>query len=211
MLYINPQSRICRPTKLDCQNLEPQPGGSNQSLLTDCMKFTAASEGVSPGHYQLFSDKLGTDSFMEVSPYSFKKSGNFKLWVRDNDPPQNLGFFQLGNLMHTWCGPGYIVKYDDACQMKSMTKREMKNLSNSIEWRSMPSAIKGEWTTNYSTDGNTLVVSTADRLYQCRCGAVSYTKRCSRCGITRYCSTECQRKDWPVHKLKCVKRPPKCD
>ncbi|KAI0367439.1 hypothetical protein BV20DRAFT_1037768 [Pilatotrama ljubarskyi] len=28
-------------------------------------------------------------------------------------------------------------------------------------------------------------------------------KRCSACKLTRYCSTECQRKDWPRHKVAC--------
>lgn len=32
--------------------------------------------------------------------------------------------------------------------------------------------------------------------------------RCSRCHIARYCSTECQRKDWPIHKHLCGKPMP---
>ena len=28
-------------------------------------------------------------------------------------------------------------------------------------------------------------------------------KRCARCHITRYCSTDCQRKDWGFHKFTC--------
>lgn len=30
--------------------------------------------------------------------------------------------------------------------------------------------------------------------------------RCSRCGITRYCSKECQTRDWPEHKLTCKEK-----
>ena len=29
-------------------------------------------------------------------------------------------------------------------------------------------------------------------------------KRCSRCHITRYCSVECQRKDWDFHRFTCA-------
>ena len=29
-------------------------------------------------------------------------------------------------------------------------------------------------------------------------------KRCSRCHITRYCSVECQRKDWDFHRFACA-------
>ena len=28
-------------------------------------------------------------------------------------------------------------------------------------------------------------------------------KRCSRCHITRYCSIQCQRKDWDFHRFAC--------
>ena len=34
------------------------------------------------------------------------------------------------------------------------------------------------------------------------CGAPS-TKRCGRCRLRRYCSTECQQADWPDHKPHC--------
>lgn len=30
-------------------------------------------------------------------------------------------------------------------------------------------------------------------------------KKCSRCRKMMYCSTECQRKDWPRHKVACIK------
>ena len=30
---------------------------------------------------------------------------------------------------------------------------------------------------------------------------------CGRCGGRRYCSVECQRFDWPLHKARCAKRP----
>ena len=29
-------------------------------------------------------------------------------------------------------------------------------------------------------------------------------KRCSRCHITRYCSIQCQRKDWDFHRFACL-------
>ena len=29
-------------------------------------------------------------------------------------------------------------------------------------------------------------------------------KRCSRCHITRYCSVQCQRKDWDFHRFACA-------
>src|SRR4051812_40903427 len=27
---------------------------------------------------------------------------------------------------------------------------------------------------------------------------------CTKCGIARYCTKECQKRDWPTHKLLCV-------
>jgi hypothetical protein len=43
--------------------------------------------------------------------------------------------------------------------------------------------------------------------YVCEnCGKKESTmSRCSKCGIARYCSRECQVKNWPEHKRKCVK------
>lgn len=37
----------------------------------------------------------------------------------------------------------------------------------------------------------------------CGCCHRYAKKRCSRCGILRYCSEECQRNDWSHHKLQC--------
>ena len=36
----------------------------------------------------------------------------------------------------------------------------------------------------------------------CRCLTIE-TSRCSRCRILRYCSSECQREHYPIHKNKC--------
>lgn len=36
-------------------------------------------------------------------------------------------------------------------------------------------------------------------------GANTTLRRCSRCRTSYYCSTECQKQDWPTHKLECVK------
>ena len=33
--------------------------------------------------------------------------------------------------------------------------------------------------------------------------------KCSRCKVVSYCSRECQKKDWPSHKLYCGKETPK--
>ena len=33
-------------------------------------------------------------------------------------------------------------------------------------------------------------------------------KHCSRCRLIYYCGVECQKKDWPLHKLKCKPREP---
>ena len=30
-------------------------------------------------------------------------------------------------------------------------------------------------------------------------------KNCSKCKSVKYCSVDCQRKDWPDHKIKCTK------
>ena len=35
-----------------------------------------------------------------------------------------------------------------------------------------------------------------------QCGAPAH-KRCSQCSFTRYCSGECQRAHWPLHKSEC--------
>jgi len=35
------------------------------------------------------------------------------------------------------------------------------------------------------------------------CGAQTKSK-CKRCGVLHYCSKECQKSDWPRHKLNCV-------
>ncbi|KAL4232003.1 translational activator for mitochondrial COX1 [Mactra antiquata] len=38
------------------------------------------------------------------------------------------------------------------------------------------------------------------------CGIVDCVKRCSRCNKTYYCSTACQKEEWPLHKLFCNKK-----
>ena len=38
---------------------------------------------------------------------------------------------------------------------------------------------------------------------RCRTCGKPASKVCSRCQTTRYCSVECQNKDWPEHKLDC--------
>lgn len=40
------------------------------------------------------------------------------------------------------------------------------------------------------------------RMCQSCCGAGSL-KLCQGCRLVRYCSKECQRRDWPVHKAFC--------
>ncbi|KAI9005744.1 hypothetical protein DFJ74DRAFT_712777 [Hyaloraphidium curvatum] len=37
-----------------------------------------------------------------------------------------------------------------------------------------------------------------------RCGAEGKLKRCSRCGVARYCGPQCQRAAWKEHKDKCT-------
>ena len=44
----------------------------------------------------------------------------------------------------------------------------------------------------------------ADATVPCKhCGATPSSKVCSRCGLTRYCSKECQESDWKAHKRGC--------
>lgn len=45
----------------------------------------------------------------------------------------------------------------------------------------------------------------ADSSVRCReCGNASGTLlRCSKCKLAKYCSRECQKKDWPLHKTQC--------
>ncbi len=53
-----------------------------------------------------------------------------------------------------------------------------------------------------------LVPMMLNAIKRCFCGSNAKTMKCSRCGITRYCSRECQKADWVVHKLNCVRATP---
>ena len=63
-----------------------------------------------------------------------------------------------------------------------------------------------------SVDPNTLLplgsIVTASEAYECGyCGEFGHNmKRCSACKIIRYCSKECQKKDWREHKTECTHR-----
>ena len=37
------------------------------------------------------------------------------------------------------------------------------------------------------------------------CGIQAILKLCSNCRKIKYCSVECQKKDWPIHKFNCNK------
>jgi len=41
----------------------------------------------------------------------------------------------------------------------------------------------------------------------CKASAESKLQVCSRCRLSKYCSAACQKKNWPIHKLTCIKRP----
>ncbi|KAJ6478442.1 hypothetical protein DFH09DRAFT_1176978 [Mycena vulgaris] len=43
-----------------------------------------------------------------------------------------------------------------------------------------------------------------DLCYRCRKPGEPKLRRCARCHVTRYCSPECQREDWKLHKPLCV-------
>lgn len=38
------------------------------------------------------------------------------------------------------------------------------------------------------------------------CGKTGHLRLCSACRTVSYCSVECQKKDWPVHKTSCKKK-----
>lgn len=38
------------------------------------------------------------------------------------------------------------------------------------------------------------------------CGTIGLWSRCMKCEQTCYCSVECQRKDWAVHKRLCARK-----
>lgn len=42
-------------------------------------------------------------------------------------------------------------------------------------------------------------------LYKCKVCQTDCNKKCSRCGLDYYCSSKCQRADWPNHKNTCNK------
>jgi hypothetical protein len=43
----------------------------------------------------------------------------------------------------------------------------------------------------------------SSRIDHCYCGKEGNLKWCGKCKTTKYCSKECQKKDWPRHKLHC--------
>jgi hypothetical protein len=60
--------------------------------------------------------------------------------------------------------------------------------------------------TNINTNTNTSNITDEPEEKQTKCWnckKMSHTKKCSQCEIARYCSKECQRTHWKIHKITC--------
>ncbi len=51
-----------------------------------------------------------------------------------------------------------------------------------------------------------LNVENLDQKFRCKVCGKGNAKKCSKCMKTRYCSKECQAKDWNVHKIYCKRQ-----
>ncbi len=103
------------------------------------------------------------------------------------------------------CGGCLDIRYcSEKCQKKDWSRHKLDCLS--LTQTELSSASEADSNNSELTKTSDLNDKTPEKRkthrYCGSCGALAWQK-CDRCLKIRYCNEECQRKDWPKHKLDC--------
>ena len=203
----------CKKTTTEVSFTMPD-GIDHQSYLEsgyyppEVVKFAAAAENVPKAHYYTAARLLEAEGPLSVAPYRVaveRIDGQVVrtfVWVKDNvkieDKLNMAGFTIGGTHPGKWVGPGIAVKYTE---YKKLVCLPDDFAASSLRW----------------VDPGTGVCDCMFELHavprpmQCNnpaCNKVDDPskpkfKKCSRCLQVVYCSQECHKLYWPVHKHNC--------
>jgi hypothetical protein len=215
MLHVIPHQRTCNVVPVtdildDLLKLFP-------IQIQQCIQAWARIEGVNPNDYVRFANAFELNP-MDVAPYSCKT--NTKIWVRDNNPPTNIGLCQIPPCDHVFKGEVFIVRYSNS-NIVPLSPNKVNKWRKRILWPDELLNVEKKATfssvyTGTVVNGDLLelkIEKSIDKLRYCNgCGEwFVKTWKCGKCGRAGYCSKACQVDDWTKHRPECTasSTPPK--
>lgn len=143
----------------------------------DMLKIVYTESGfLAPALKQLHKALFGPKGFKNGVPYNFESKSLVETAnsMSDDDEPPNASGFRMMNVMG---GPGSMFGPQGTNSFKSVIMKELRSKIHKP-------GLCGECSASQGEVGHALL-------------------QCARCKDRRYCSSECQKKHWNIHKKLC--------